>query len=71
VVTPTGVSVCGAGYPPTIPGERDTEPDHSDPEDEMQDVVGSDKPVHEQHQVLLNSDCRLIIWVNSDSRLII
>ena len=64
VVTAIGVSASGAGYPPTIPCERETEPDHPDPEDEMQEVVGSvhghevgrrfladDEPVHEQHQV--------------------
>ena len=27
--------------PPTIPRERETEPDHPDPEDEIQEVVGS------------------------------
>jgi hypothetical protein len=62
VVIPTGVSASGAGYPPTIPSECETEPDHPDPEDEMQEVIGSvhghevgrrfladDEPVHEQH----------------------
>ena len=61
VVTPTGVSASGA-YARTLPRERETEPDHPDPEDEMQEVVGSvdghkvgrrfladDEPVHEQH----------------------
>src|SRR5215212_11170429 len=64
VATSIGVSASGAGYPPTIPRERETEPNHPDPEDEMQEVVGSvhghevgrrfladDEPVHEQHEV--------------------
>jgi len=41
VLTPTGVSASGAAYPPTIPRESATEPDHPDPEDEVQEVVGS------------------------------
>src|SRR5215217_4300359 len=41
VVTPTGVSASGAGYPATIPREGETQPDHRDPKDEMQEVVSS------------------------------
>ena len=41
VVTSPAFSASGAAYPPTIPRERETEPDHPDPEDEIQEVVGS------------------------------
>jgi hypothetical protein len=72
VVTPTGVLSEWRRLPPTIPRERETEPDHPDPEDEMQEVVGSvlghevgrrlladDVPVHEQQVGVLWPSARL------------